>query len=99
MPEFKKLYDEGKIAIIRGLDILIPTFLISARWISGTPCEPEKLADEGWVGRAIRDLDPKKEKCADRSKLRSRPPRAMAAPGVPVASGGQPGDLWRADQH
>jgi len=51
-------------------------------------CEPEKLADEGWVGRAIRDLDPKKENVLTGVNFGRGLPRAMAAPGVPVASVG-----------
>ena len=51
-------------------------------------CEPEKLADEGWVGRAIRDLDPNKDNVLTGVNFGRGMPRAMAAPGVPVASVG-----------
>jgi hypothetical protein len=51
-------------------------------------CEPEKVGNEGWVGRAIRDLDPKKENVLTGVNFGRGLPRAMAVAGVPVASVG-----------
>ena len=50
-------------------------------------CEPDKVGTEGWLGRAIRDIDPHKDNVLTGVNW-SRPPRALAAPGVPVASVG-----------
>ena len=35
---------------------IIRTF---APWTSGTPASPEKVSSEGWLGKVVRDLDPK----------------------------------------
>src|SRR5262245_59956730 len=50
--------------------------------------EPDKLCNEGWLGRAIRDIDPKKENVLTGVNFGRGLPRALAAPGVPVASVG-----------
>ena len=49
---------------------------------------PTKVGDEGWVGRAIRDIDPQKENVLTGVNFGRGLPRALAAPGVPVASVG-----------
>ena len=51
-------------------------------------CEPEKIADEGWLGRAIRDIDPNKDNVLTGVNFGRGVPRALVAPGVPVASVG-----------
>ena len=57
----KELYDQGKVAIILGVGYPNPNrshFRSMDIWHT---CEPEKVGDEGWLGRAIRDIDPKGE--------------------------------------
>src|SRR5918999_102036 len=88
MAPLKKLYEEGKVAIIQGIGYPHPSrshFRSMDIWHT---CEPDKLADEGWVGRAIRDIDPNKENVLTGVNFGRGLPRAMAAPGVPVASVG-----------
>ncbi len=88
MGPIKKLYDEGKVAIIQGIGYPKPSrshFRSMDIWHT---CEPEKVGDEGWVGRAIRDLDPKKENVLSGVNFGRGLPRALAVPGVPVASVG-----------
>jgi uncharacterized protein (DUF1501 family) len=46
------------------------------------------VGDEGWVGRAIRDLDPQKDNVLTGVNFGRGLPRALAVPGVPVASVG-----------
>src|ERR687895_2383656 len=61
MGPLKKLYEEGKVAIIQGVGYPHPNrshFRSMDIWHT---CEPDKVGDEGWLGRAIRDLDPNKE--------------------------------------
>ena len=61
MREMKDLYDQGKVAIIQGIGYPTPNrshFRSMDIWHT---CEPEKIADEGWLGRAIRDIDPNKD--------------------------------------
>jgi uncharacterized protein (DUF1501 family) len=88
MAPLKKLYDEGKMAIIQGIGYPKPSrshFRSMDIWHT---CEPEKVGEEGWLGRAIRDLDPKKENVLTGVNFGRGLPRALAAPGVPVASVG-----------
>ena len=46
------------------------------------------MGPEGWLGRAIRDLDPNKENVLTGVNFGRGLPRALAVPGVPVASVG-----------
>jgi uncharacterized protein (DUF1501 family) len=50
--------------------------------------EPTKMITDGWLGRAIRDLDPHKENILTAVNFGRGLPRALAAPGVSVASVG-----------
>ena len=88
MAPFKKLFDDGKVAIIQGVGYPNPNLSHFRSMDIWHTCEPEKLADEGWVGRAIRDLDPNKDNVLTGVNFGRGLPRAMAAPGVPVASVG-----------
>jgi len=88
MGPIKKLYDEGKVAIIQGIGYPNPSrshFRSMDIWHT---CEPTKVGDEGWVGRALRDLDPKKDNVLTGVNFGRGLPRALAVPGVPVASVG-----------
>jgi uncharacterized protein (DUF1501 family) len=88
MGAVKELYDEGKVAIIQGVGYPNPSrshFRSMDIWHT---CEPTKVGDEGWVGRALRDLDPNKENVLTGVNFGRGLPRAMAVPGVPVASVG-----------
>lgn len=88
MGPIKKLYEEGKVAIIQGVGYPHPNrshFRSMDIWHT---CEPDKVGDEGWLGRAIRDLDPNKENVLTGVNFGRGLPRALAAPGVPVASVG-----------
>ena len=82
----KTLYDEGKVALINGIGYPSPNrshFRSMDIWHT---CEPEKVGTEGWLGRAIRDLDPKAENVLTGVNFGRGLPRAMALTGVPVAS-------------
>jgi len=88
MGPIKKLYDEGKVAIIQGIGYPNPSrshFRSMDIWHT---CEPTKVGDEGWVGRAIRNIDPQKENVLTGVNFGRGLPRALAVPGVPVASVG-----------
>jgi len=88
MGPIKKLYDEGKVAIIQGIGYPNPSrshFRSMDIWHT---CEPTKVGEEGWVGRAIRDMDPQKENVPTGVNFGRGLPRALAVPGVPVASVG-----------
>ena len=84
----KEFYDQGKVAIINGIGYPSPNrshFRSMDIWHT---CEPEKAATEGWLGRVIRDLDPKAENVLTGVNYGRGLPRALALSGVPVASVG-----------
>ncbi len=86
IPEIKALYDAGKVAVINGIGYPTPNrshFRSMDIWHT---CEPEKVGTEGWLGRVIRDLDPKAENVLTGVNFGRGLPRAMALTGVPVAS-------------
>ena len=88
MAPLKDLYDDGKVAIIQGVGYPNPNrshFRSMDIWHT---CEPDKVGEEGWVGRAIREIDPASENVLTGVNFGRGLPRAMAAPGVPVASVG-----------
>ena len=88
MAPLKELYDQGKVAIIQGVGYPNPNrshFRSMDIWHT---CEPDKLGTEGWIGRAIREVDPKAENVLTGVNFGRGLPRAMAAPAVPVASVG-----------
>ena len=84
----KQMYDEGNVAIIQGIGYPSPNrshFRSMDIWHT---CEPEKVGTEGWLGRAIRDIDPNKDNVLTGVNFGRGLPRALAALGVPVASVG-----------
>src|SRR5919109_2014048 len=88
MAPMKELWDQGKVAIIQGIGYPNPNrshFRSMDIWHT---CEPDKVGTEGWLGRAIRDIDPRKENVLTGVNFGRGLPRALAAPGVPVASVG-----------
>ena len=85
---FKRLYDEGKMAIIQGIgypDSNRSHFRGMDIWHTA---EPDSIGKEGWLGRAIRDIDPQGENVLTGINFGRGLPRAMACPGVSVASVG-----------
>jgi uncharacterized protein (DUF1501 family) len=88
MAPLKALYDEGKVAVIQGIGYPNPIrshFRSMDIWHTA---EPAKMITDGWLGRAIRDLDPHKENILTAVNFGRGLPRALAAPGVSVASVG-----------
>ncbi len=88
MGPLKRLFDEGKVAVIQGVGYANPNrshFRSMDIWHT---CEPDKQGTEGWLGRAIREIDPNKENVLTGVNFGRGLPRALAAPGVPVASVG-----------
>ena len=88
MGPLKRLYDEGKVAVIQGVGYANPNrshFRSMDIWHT---CEPDKQGTEGWLGRVIREIDPNKENVLTGVNFGRGLPRALAAPGVPVASVG-----------
>jgi uncharacterized protein (DUF1501 family) len=86
MGPVKKLWDEGKVAIIHGIGYAnSPRSHFRSMDIWHT-CEPDKVGTEGWAGRVIRDLDPAGENVLKGVNFGQGLPRAMVVRGVPVTS-------------
>ncbi len=85
MGPMKRLYEQGKMAIIHGVGYKnSPRSHFRSMDIWHT-CEPDKLGTEGWLGRATKELDPNKENVVTAVSFGPSLPRALALPGVPVA--------------
>ncbi|MXZ92679.1 MAG: DUF1501 domain-containing protein [Chloroflexi bacterium] len=86
MAPIKKLWDEGKVAIIHGIGYEnSPRSHFRSMDIWHT-CEPDIVGTEGWAGRVIRDLDPRGENVLKGVNFGQGLPRALALRGVPVTS-------------
>ena len=88
MAPIKDMYDQGKVAVLQGIGYPNPNrshFRSLDIWHTA---EPEKTISEGWLGKTIRELDPNKENILTAVKFGRGLPRALAAPGVSVASVG-----------
>ena len=58
---FKRLYDEGKMAIVQGVGYPNSNRSHFRGMDIWHTCEPDKVGLEGWLGQAIRELDPHAE--------------------------------------
>ena len=88
MEPIKRLWDEGKVAVINGIGYPNPNrshFRSMDVWHTALA---EEVGTEGWLGRAIRDMDPNGENVLTGVNFGRGLPRAMGCPGVPVASVG-----------
>jgi uncharacterized protein (DUF1501 family) len=88
MAPIKDLYDQGKVAVLQGIGYPHPNrshFRSTDIWHTA---EPEKVITDGWLGRAIRDIDPNKENVLTAVNFGRGLPRALSARGVSVASVG-----------
>ena len=86
MGPFKELWDQGKVAIVAGVGYPNPNrshFRSMDIWHT---CEPDTVATEGWLGRAVRDLDPAGENVLTAVNFGAGLPRALSVPNVPVTS-------------
>mgnify|MGYP000544532635 CR=1 FL=1 len=86
MGPLKKVYDRGDMAIIHGIGYpKSPRSHFRSMDIWHT-CEPDTVGTEGWLGRALREIDPNGENPVTGVNVDQALPRALVAPGVSVAS-------------
>ena len=81
MYPFKGLYDQGKVAVIQGIGYPTPNrshFRSLDIWHTA---EPTKIVTEGWLGKAVRELDPNRDNVLTAVNFGRGLPRALAAPG------------------
>ena len=86
MNPLKELWDQEKVALTHGIGYAnSPRSHFRSMDIWHT-CEPNKVGTEGWLGRTVQYLDPNKENVLTAVNFGSGLPRALALPGVSVAS-------------
>ena len=88
MGPIKQLWDDGRVAVINGVGYPNPNrshFRSMDVWHTA---QPDKVGAAGWLGSAIRALDPSSENVLTGVSFGRGLPRAMACKGVPVASVG-----------
>jgi uncharacterized protein (DUF1501 family) len=86
MGPIKALYDQGRVAIIHGVGYPNPSrshFRSMDIWHTA---EPTKVGEQGWLGRAINEISPDGENVVIAVNFGASLPRALVAPGAPVAS-------------
>ena len=84
----KQMYDSGDVAIIQGVGYPNSSrshFRAMDIWHT---CEPIEIGTKGWLGQAIREIDPHGENPLTGVNIGRGLPRAMVAPDVPVTSVG-----------
>ena len=82
----KRLYDEGKMAVVQGIGYPNSNRSHFRGMDIWHTCEPDRVGNEGWVGLAVRELDPQAENVLTGVNIGMGLPRAMAVTGVPVTS-------------
>lgn len=88
MGSMKRLWDDGKMALINGIGYPSPNrshFRSMDIWHTA---EPDDIGKEGWLGRTARILDPNAENVLTAVNFGRGLPRALGVKGVPVASVG-----------
>ena len=88
MAPLKKYWDEGKLAVFIGIGYPNSSYSHFRSMDIWHTCEPDTQGSEGWLGRAIKDLDPNAENVLTGVNFGRGLPRALAKDGVPVASVG-----------
>ncbi len=86
LASIKSLYDQNQVAIINGVGYPDPNrshFRSIDIWATG---ESQGIGESGWLGRAMRELDPKAENPIIGVNFGKGLPRALSLRGVPVAS-------------
>jgi uncharacterized protein (DUF1501 family) len=83
---FKGIFDDGDMAIIQGIGYENSSRSHFRGMDIWHTAEPTSVATEGWLGQVIRELDPDKKNVLTGVSIGRGLPRAMASPGVPVAS-------------
>ena len=86
MAPMKGIFEGGDMAVIHGIGYEnSPRSHFRSMDIWHT-CEPDKVGTEGWLGRAMKQIDPASENPVTGVNVGQALPRALVAPGVSVAS-------------
>jgi uncharacterized protein (DUF1501 family) len=82
----KEMYDEGMVGIVQGIGYPNSNRSHFRGMDIWHTCEPDKVVMEGWLGKALKEIDPNGEDELTGINFGIGLPRAMAVPGVPVTS-------------
>ena len=88
MAPLKRFWDEGKLAVFLGIGYPNASYSHFRSMDIWHTCEPDTQGAEGWLGRAIKEMDPNGENVLTGVNFGRGLPRALAKDGVPVASVG-----------
>ena len=88
MAPLKRFWDEGKLAVFLGIGYPNASYSHFRSMDIWHTCEPDAQGTEGWLGRAIKEMDPNSENVLTGVNFGRGLPRALAKDGVPVASVG-----------
>lgn len=86
MRAIKPFWDSGNMAVINGIGYPNPNYSHFRSMDIWYTCEPEKVATDGWLGKTVREIDPKAENVLTAVNFGRGLPRALSLSGVPVAS-------------
>jgi uncharacterized protein (DUF1501 family) len=82
----KPYWDDGKMAIVNGVGYENPNYSHFRSMDIWYTAEPAKVATDGWLGKVVRELDPKADNVLTAVSFGRGLPRALSLAGVPVAS-------------
>jgi uncharacterized protein (DUF1501 family) len=86
MAPLKPFWDAGKMAIINGIGYAQPDYSHFRSMDIWYTAQPDSMATDGWLGKLVRDLDPKADNVLTAVSFGRGLPRALSLAGVPVAS-------------
>ena len=86
MAAIKPFWDSGKMAIVNGIGYDNPNYSHFRSMDIWYTAQPETIATEGWLGKTVRELDPKADNVLTAVNFGRGLPRALSLAGVPVAS-------------
>jgi uncharacterized protein (DUF1501 family) len=86
MAALKPFWDGGKMAIVNGIGYAKPDYSHFRSMDIWYTAQPESMATDGWLGKLVRDLDPRADNVLTAVSFGRGLPRALSLAGVPVAS-------------
>src|SRR6266568_4054897 len=86
MRAIKPFWDGGKMAVISGIGYPNANYSHFRSMDIWYTCEPDKVATDGWLGKTVREIDPRAENVLTAVNFGRGLPRALSLAGVPVAS-------------
>jgi uncharacterized protein (DUF1501 family) len=86
MAAIKPFWDDGKLAVVNGVGYPNPNYSHFRSMDIWYTAQPDTIATDGWLGKTVRELDPKAENVLTAVNFGRGLPRALSLSGVPVAS-------------